>query len=122
MIINCLLQKVINEFPYVEVIEYSGSTITVIVEETAEGWIVHSPTCLYKLEYFPRSHRRQLRLSLGKRYQGRTFGICQDFNGDAADDNMDCSRPPKPADLMAIGQSCSCLITDESCNEALGSP
>ena len=64
-------------FPYTERIDDNGQNLDVVINKTAVGWIVNSPTCPYVMEYSPKKDEHQLLLYLGEYYKGKTIGICQ---------------------------------------------
>jgi hypothetical protein len=114
-----ILQRIIENFPYIEHIKDNGQDLVVRIDQLFNGWLFRSDNCSYTMIYRRSAYNQEIHLSLGSHYVGKTIGLCQNYNDDSSDDNMDCSSEPQQADPSTVALTCSCPITSHNCNEAL---
>ncbi|KAK2141193.1 hypothetical protein LSH36_1143g00042 [Paralvinella palmiformis] len=106
--------------PYTEAISKDGEeNITVLVEKSPFGWKVSSRVCQYMFIYNPLDTYNQIRLILSLQYKHSTLGLCQNNNGNRADEHNTCTKSLTPDNPFMVIRTCSCPKRNKACLKAL---
>ena len=58
----------------------------IVIRDTDKGWKLISDHCDYELVFRPDEREPVYRMTAGARYAGLLDGYCEDFDGDASND------------------------------------